>query len=271
MMSRKENTYAVPALEKGLDIVETLASARAPQSLTELARALRRTPSELFRMLNVLERRGFIAREPVSERYRLTLKLFELAHTHSPVDQLLKVALRPMYELAEKIRESCHLCVLHNSMLVVVAQAESPEPVRLSVEVGDRVAPLRTASGRVLAAFLPQEERKRFLDADATYAEMKRKERVRLAVELTRIRRDGFLLAASSRRSGLDVSCIVGNPSVGVTAALGVPFLPGTANSGKERSLIPAVQACAERITHALGLDSTGAKRRGKAVKGGRP
>jgi DNA-binding IclR family transcriptional regulator len=270
MKSRKENTYAVPALDKGLDVLEALALARAPQSLTELGRALRRTPSELFRMLNVLERRGFIAREPVSERYHLTLKLFELAHTHSPVDQLLKVALPPMYKLAEKIRESCHLCVLHNNMLVVVAQAESPEPVRLSVEVGDRVAPLRTASGRVLAAFLAREEREQFLAADATFAEMKEKEQVRLEAELGRIRKDGFLLVASSRRAGLDVSCIVGNASVGVTAALGVPFLPGTANSGKERSLIPAVQACAERITRALGFTPTGTKRRDKAARGGK-
>jgi DNA-binding IclR family transcriptional regulator len=268
MKSRKENAYAVPALEKGLDILEALAWARAPQSLTELARALQRTPSQLFRMLNVLERRGFIARDPVSERYRLTLKLFELAHTHSPVDHLLKVALQPMYELAEKIRESCHLCVLHNRMLVVVAQAESPEPVRLSVEVGDRVAPLRTASGRVLAAFLAPEELEQFLLADATYAEMKKKERVGLAAELGRIRKEGFLLAASSRRAGLDVSCIVGNATVGVTAALGVPFLPGTANSGKERSLIPAVQACAEHITRALGFTSTGSKPRSKAARG---
>jgi DNA-binding IclR family transcriptional regulator len=270
MKRRKENTYAVPALEKGLDILEALASARAPQSLTELARALRRTPSELFRMLNVLERRGFIARDPVSDRYHLTLKLFELAHTHSPVDQLLKVALPPMYELAEKIRESCHLCVLHNGMLVVVAQAESPEPVRLSVEVGDRVAPLRTASGRVLAAFLESSERARFLEADETYAGMSKKKRAGLAAELSKVRRDGSLLAASSRRAGLDVSCIVGNAGVGVTAALGVPFLPGAANSGKERALIPAVQACAMRITHALGLDSKGAKRRGRAVRGGK-
>ena len=141
-------------------------------------------------------------------------------------------------------------------MLVVVAQAESPEPVRLSVEVGDRVAPLRTCSGRVLAAFLDFAERERFLATDATWAEMTRRERSILVAELDRIRKDGYLLAASTRRAGLDVSCIVGNPSVGVTAALDVPFLPGAANSGRERKLIPAVRACAEKITHALGLTS---------------
>lgn len=255
MSVRKQQKYTVPGLDKGIDILEALAAARAPQSLTELAHRLRRTPSELFRMLNVLERRAFIARDPASERYHLTLKLYELAHTHSPVDELLRVGMMPMHDLANTIRESCHLSVLNGPMLVVVAQAQSPEPVRLSVEVGDRVAPLSAASGRVLAAFLDPAQQARLLDADSAYTT--KRERAALLAELARIRKDGYLLAASTRRAGLDLSCIIGNPQVGVTAALAVPFLPGSAKSGKERKLIPAVQACAARITTALGLTAT--------------
>jgi len=136
MNKKPSPTYFVPALEKGLDTLEALAVAKVPQSLTDLARTLNRTSSELFRMISVLEKRAYIARDPVSEGYHLTLKLYELAHTHSPVDQLLKAAALPMQELAETIQESCHLCVLNGPMLTVIAQAESPEPVRLSVEVG---------------------------------------------------------------------------------------------------------------------------------------
>jgi DNA-binding IclR family transcriptional regulator len=252
-----KSTYSVPALEKGLDVLEALASARVPQSLTMLARRLNRTPSELFRMMDTLERRSFIARDPVSDGYHLTLKLYELAHTHSPVEQLLKAAMAPMYELSEKIHESCHLCVLSGTMLVVVAQAESPEPVRLSVEVGDRIEPLRTASGRVLTAFLDTAARERLLTADSTYTMLSKKAQAALAMQFKRIRQDGYLLATSTRRTGLDLSCIVGNPNVGVMAALGVPFLPGSANDGKERDLIPAIQNCARSITAALGLSST--------------
>lgn len=251
MKPRRQPIYTVPALEKGLDILETLASAQAPHSLTQLARRLDRTPSELFRMLAVLESRSYIVRDPLSEGYSLTLKLYELAHTHSPVDHLLKAALIPMRELAAEVRESCHLCVLSGSMLLVIAQAESPEPVRLSVEVGDRVPPLLTASGRVLAAFLDPDSQQRLLNAEAS---LSKRERADLMTQLTDIRKRGHLLAASTRRSGLDLSCIVGNPGAGVLAALGVPFLPGSANDGRESKLIPVVQGCADRITAALGL-----------------
>lgn len=257
MKKRAEPKYFVPALEKGLDILEALSVAEVPQSLTALARTLDRTSSELFRMVAALERRSYIARDLVSDGYHLTLKMYELAHTHSPVDQLLKASAGPMRDLAETIHESCHLSVLSGPMLIVVAQAESPEPVRLSIEVGYRALPLKTASGRVLMSFLEAEKISRFLATDTTYKEMGRTDRTKLMAEIKRIREEGFLVAHSSRRTGLDISCIVGNPRIGVLAALGVPFLPGGFNHGKERQLVPVIQTFADQITAVLGLTTS--------------
>ncbi|MGI9071598.1 MAG: hypothetical protein ACR2JB_09865 [Bryobacteraceae bacterium] len=58
----------------------------------KFGRFLGRTSSELFRMIDALEKRSYIVRDPVSGGYRLTVKLYELAHTHSPVDELLRAA-----------------------------------------------------------------------------------------------------------------------------------------------------------------------------------
>ncbi len=246
--------YAVPALEKALDIIEALAVVHVPQSLADLSRTLKRTPSELFRMLNALERRAYIGRDAVSEGYSLTLKLYELAHTHSPVEHLLRAASVPMRELAESIRESCHLSILNGHYLTVIAQAESPEPVRLSVEVGFRVLPLTTASGKVLISTLDEAKLEEFIESDPTYEAISHAKRRALVAELHSIRRAGFLVAASTRRTGNDIACLVGNPQVGVAAALGVPVLPGGTNDGREKTLVPIVQKTARRITALLGL-----------------
>lgn len=260
MKKKAQPSYFVPALEKGLDILEALALAPTPQSLAELARNLNRTSSELFRMIDALEKRGYIGRDPVSGGYQLTLKVYGLAHTHTPVDRLLRAAELPMRQLADSIHESCHLSVLDRGDLLVVAQAESPEPVRLSVEVGYRVAPLDTVSGRLLVALMNPEDRERFLQLDRIYLAMPKKKRDELHAALKKIPNDEYHIAESARRTGLDVSCLIGDPRVGVTAALGVPFLAGGTNEGKERSLIPAVRKCADSITAALGL--AGAKDR---------
>lgn len=254
---KTKKKYSVPALDKALDILEALAVAQVPQSLADLSRALKRTPSELFRMLNTLERRAYIGRDAISDGYFLTLKLYELAHTHSPVEHLLRAAAVPMRELAESIHESCHLSVLHGHFLTVIAQAESPEPIRLSVEVGFRVLPLTTTSGKVLVSVLDEAELARFLESDPTHSDMSRAKRKALMADLDGIRRAGFLIAASTRRTGNDISCLVGSPHIGVVAALGVPLVPGGANEGKERELVPLVQKTARRITALLGLGSS--------------
>ncbi|HEX4169842.1 MAG TPA: IclR family transcriptional regulator C-terminal domain-containing protein [Bryobacteraceae bacterium] len=251
---RAQPSYFVPALEKGLDILEALANASIPQSLADLARTLNRTSSELFRMIDALEKRSYIFRDPVSGGYHLTLKLYELAHIHSPVDQLLRAADYPMRELSQNIHESCHLSLLSGSVLLVVAQAESSEPVRLSIEVGSRVAPLQTVSGKLLLAFLERDAQQRFLADDAVYAKLSGAGRKALHREFAIMRRDGWFMAESTRRIGLDISHIVGNPVVGVSAALGVPLLAGGANQGKEKSIIPALRQCAHQITDLLGV-----------------
>ncbi len=87
--------YTAPALEKGLDILELLAGEAGGISQTVIAQRLARTTTELFRMLAVLERRGYVMRE-LDGGYRLTLRLFELAHQHPPLKRLLTVALPAM-------------------------------------------------------------------------------------------------------------------------------------------------------------------------------
>ena len=87
--------YAVPAVEKALDVLELLSEQAVPMTQAQLCRALGREPGELFRMLSALEARGYLRRED-SGGYVLTLKLFELSRTHSPHEQLLRAAATPM-------------------------------------------------------------------------------------------------------------------------------------------------------------------------------
>jgi DNA-binding IclR family transcriptional regulator len=70
VMTRTEvaRRYPTPALEKGLDALELLASESEGLTKTEVARRLGRTVSEVFRMLVCLETRGYIARSGSDDR-----------------------------------------------------------------------------------------------------------------------------------------------------------------------------------------------------------
>ena len=252
---RTKSGYRAPALEKGLDILETLAAETRPQTLASLARTLGRTSSEIFRMVSLLEDRGYIRRDETSGTYRLSLKLYELAHTHSPFEALIRASRRPMRELSDAVSETCQLAVLRNGWLVTVAQEESAERVRLSVEVGSKAPALHTVSGRLLVAHLSPAASDEILEADQEFQGLSPRKQAALRRELKTISQAGFTIAKSESRAGEDIAVIVGNRAIEVTASLAIPCLAGGPNDGRASGLLNAMRACAERIETSLGLN----------------
>ncbi|HEX5482741.1 MAG TPA: IclR family transcriptional regulator [Terriglobia bacterium] len=255
MKNQIPQKYYVPALEKGLDILEVLASSPVPLSLSELARGLSRTSSELFRMLNALETRGYIEREPVSGKYGLTLRLYELAHTHSPVEKLLRTAAIPMRNLAESTRESCHISTLDSERLVVLAQEDSPEVFRFSVEVGATFSPVHTSSGRLLLAHLNEGEFRHFCEVSADYRSLSPPAKKKLAGKIEEIRQKGVSIARNEPVIGVrSYAVLVGNPAIDIMAALAVASLDIRGKKDNSGAIIEGLQRAAVEINRAIGL-----------------
>jgi DNA-binding IclR family transcriptional regulator len=253
-VSEEKTKYHVPALEKGLDILEFLSSVGVPQTQAEIARALNKNISELFRMLDCLEQRGYLLRDDAN-RYQLSLKLFELAHTHSPVDLLLRVAAEPMRELAKRFRASVHIGILQDFQLFILAQEESPEPIRISVEVGRKFPAIKTASGRLMLACLEQGELEQFFKQDPYYKGLSRKQQQHVQKQIEQSRVSRYVIAESDIIEGVqDISVLVGKPELGVVAALAVPVLVGKGQKVDVLPMLPHLQKGAEVITKKLGL-----------------
>jgi DNA-binding IclR family transcriptional regulator len=247
--------YSVPALDKALDLLETLAACTSPQPLSQLARLMDRTPSEVFRLLNCLQRRAYVVRDPVSGVYSLSLRLFELAHTHSPVEHILRVAAHPMRELADLVNESVHLSVVAHGHLVVLADVGSPYRIRFTHEVGARFSLVGTNSGRLLLAHLAPEALEHILRGDPEYASLDEAERDAFHAELSAIRRNRYAISASEERAGMkDIAVLAGNPAIGTTAALAIACLRNGKDKADANRLVAALWECAARITGELGL-----------------
>ena len=245
--------YRAPALEKGLDILEALSVATVPQTLTDLSKTLKRSPSELFRMITLLENRGYIVKD--NSGYYLSLKLYELAHTHSPVDHLLKAAQQPMRELALSLHESCHLSVLFRGELLVLVQEESPDKVRLSLEVGGRFSAAHTASGRLLLAHLSPSEQEAFFNTDREYLEMDAADKQWLESELAKIQEQGYSMSEDESHIGIrDFAALVGNPQIGTIAALTVTSLTLKRNRRQLNEVLDTLLATAHQITVNMGI-----------------
>ncbi|MEJ7669748.1 MAG: IclR family transcriptional regulator [Casimicrobiaceae bacterium] len=255
-----ETAYTAPALEKGLDILELLAGEDDGFTQVVIAQRLQRSPNEIFRMLAVLERRGYLLRR-ADGTYRASLRMFELAHRHPPLKRLLTVALPAMQELAQTTRQSTHLVIHYAQRVLVVAQVESPEPMGFSVRLGAHF-PFRPdrASSRVLSAFQPpavQDE----LIAELIANGSTRISAARVRAELTTIARKGFYMNASDTTAGVtDLCAPIFDHSEGAVAALTLPHLRQRDVSVTIPVAREALLATTRRISAGLGATTDGTR-----------
>lgn len=245
--------YAVPALDKALDILELLSHTRASMSQVDISRALGRNTSEIFRILTALEARAYIRRTQGGQ-YRLTLKMFELSRTHSPFEELLRVSAPLMRNLSETVQETCHLTALRDGEIVVLAQHESPNSTRLSIEVGSRHSPLSTTSGRLLLSSMEEEERTDFLSNYTEFDTLPKDVQSTMLTRVKSIAERGYEIADGERFvGGLDVGVLIGQPNSKTKAALVVATLQ-RADGPNTEQIIPALIEAGQRITELTGL-----------------
>ena len=148
--AQKPPDYAVPALDKAIDILELLADQSGGLSQGSIASSVGRSSSQIFRVLQRLEKRGWILRDRESGLYLLSTRMFDLAHRQPPLRALISAALPPMRNLSESVLQSCNLSVLDAERVRVVAQVESPAEFGFRVRVGAEFT-VDTPAGRVLS------------------------------------------------------------------------------------------------------------------------
>ncbi|MDN3587662.1 IclR family transcriptional regulator [Pedobacter aquatilis] len=253
-----ESKYQAPALDKGLDILEYLSAQSVPLSQTEIATGIEKTPNEIYRMLMSLESRGYILRDEVSGKYRLSLKLFYLSHRHSPMDELRKAAQFPLEELANTIRQSCHVSILYMNQVMVIIHAKSPGPIALSIEEGNLFPLPLTASGKVLLAYMPENERSTVLKNNAIFKKYPKPQQEDFLTSLTDIQQTGSYFKNSDSVSGVtDISVPIGIANNnGIIACLTISMLNAlNADKAIENDVIlEEAYKCVKKIEQRIGV-----------------
>lgn len=204
-------------------MLELLVAEAHPLTMSDICQRLRRSQGEMFRMVQVLQARGFLEQDDTGDGYYLTDKLFSMAMRQPPIQNLVEIALPRMRALAMQIGQSCHLVMHARGEIVVVARVESDELIGFSVRVGHRLSILQSVSGTVLFGFQPEEFRTRWLSMlPLETAEGDVEQFVAGADEA---RRQGFARAPSSFTTGVtDISAPVMRGDR-AAAALTVPFI----------------------------------------------
>lgn len=215
--------YRAPALDKGLEILELLATVDGGLSQAEIAKQLGRSPNELYRMLDTLVRRGYVERID-GDRYTLTLKMFGLAQLHAPTRRLVNFASPLMRQLAAETRQANQLVVFDRGYAVVVSQQEAPGYWGISIRVGSHISLTDTGSGHILLAYAAPERRQAMVNESPENAG------IMISPELSKrldvVRSQGFENMASVQTAGVfNLSAPVLAADGAAIAALTIPYI----------------------------------------------
>ena len=244
--------YSAPALEKGLDILEFLSEKARSYSLAQLAEEIGRTKGEIFRMLAVLEARGYVEREPDTDDYQVTDRLLRVGLRRPKYRALTETARAVMERFAAETRYPCHLAIASDEQIVVVSRAESPDLVGVTVRVGYRQPLLETGSGRCILAYMDEGQREHVIsilkrqhagiDVDALDAER----------EL--IRKKGSIVEESRIMEGVwDISCpILSTGNEEVVAAITTPYVRLVINQMSKDEVAARLREAAQEISEKL-------------------
>ena len=225
----QERLYSAPALEKGLDILECLATSDETLTTRALAERLGRSKNEIFRMVHVLLRRGYLKRMPGSEGLSLSGKLFGLGMRTPASRALVPAALPEMETFSETTGLSANLVVLHSGETVIAATTIGASNAGITLSLGYGKKAIEARSGLAILAYQAGAGGERLMrEAIAAVGGTAPPD---LEERLSAIRKDEAFIVASRDILGVnDVICPIRDDRGVALASILVPCLTLRAN-----------------------------------------
>ncbi|TAL15797.1 IclR family transcriptional regulator [bacterium] len=257
MGKREKNSYVIQAVASALQILEEFRGREPQIGLTDFANRLELHKNTAQRVLYTLESRGYVEQDRLTGNFRIGVRALELAHLYLRKTDILSMADVALAQIGEKCNETSYLGVLREGRAVYVSTIESTHPVRVVSRVGKSFPLHSSAIGKVLLAFRDREEAKGLIAKIEfeTFTPHTIKNADELAVELEKIRKQGYALSEQEYHDGIrGVAAPVYDHLGNVVAA--VSITGPVYRFGEERiksELLPLVMEAAAEMSRRLG------------------
>lgn len=246
-----EKTPTVPALERGLTILEAVAKSKNGFTFSQLARLLDFPKSSIHSLLVTFERLGYLQKLESSGRYVAGLNLIRIATVASHGITLRQKAGPLLCELTQRTGLTAHIAILENNEALLVAKVEPSGIMPVATWVGKRIDYHCTSLGKALIAWRREEEinelvmeRRMLRHNENTISSL-----ARLKQELMRTRQAGY--AVDDEEEELGMRC-VGAPVLGLSGeVLAAVSISGTVEQIRTEDL-PRMGALVQDAAHEM-------------------
>ncbi len=261
------------AVVKTMNILESLSRERS-LGVTELANKVtgpsgnaRMHKSTVYRFLSSLKELGYVAQDPDTEQYSMTLKLFEIGMAVRERLELWREAQPVIKRIAQATGETIHLATLDEDRLVYLGKIESSKTLRVSMmsRVGQSAPAYCTGLGKTLLSYVPGQRVTEILKMEKMVPFTRKTITTRRALdkELEAIRRRGYGIDDEEHEAGVRcVAAPIRDHQANVIAALSIS-VPSVRLAYKDLPRFGRiVTQAADEISGRLGYGKSARKRR---------
>ncbi len=153
------------AVGKATLILEAIVSNSQPANIADLASKLGMPRQTVHRVLGQLSELGLVRRDIARERFFVGSRLRAMSLSVlalSPTDAMANLVLR---NLVDEVHETCNVGMLDGDKVVYLNRVECDWPLRVQLRPGSRVPAYCTAIGKLLLAYMPEQEQQVLIDS----------------------------------------------------------------------------------------------------------
>jgi DNA-binding IclR family transcriptional regulator len=155
-MSEIEDRNGVQSVEIAARILAAMAEAGTALPLKEIARRTGLSPGKVHRYLVSLSRCELVRQESDTSRYAIGPASIAVGLSGLRSINVVRCASDMLPEIRDKVGETAVLAIWTRSGPVIVQLEESSRQIYMNVRVGSILPLLRSAVGRVFAAYMPR-------------------------------------------------------------------------------------------------------------------
>ena len=244
---------AVRSVDRAAALLISLGEWDGEVGVTELARSLGLHKSTASRLLATLHKRGLVAQDRDSGKYRLGLAVVRLGSQAEKALDLRALALPSLQTLSRHVKETATLGTLDGDRVITIAWADGSG---MSRDRTGRDLPLHaTAPGKVLLSSRPEREVIRLSEIGLTPYTPHTIVRVDLLLEeLARVRKRGFATAFGENEPTVNAVAVpVYDHRSTVVAALEVRASGNRIQPSRLPELLANIRDAAAVITESIG------------------
>ena len=218
-MAAVMKTPSVPALERGLRILECIAASKTGLTFSQIAKGMSIPKSSIHSLLITFEREGYLHRSELTGRYICGLKLVHIANSAVEGVALLERAGNLLRALANRTGLTVHMGMWERNEVAFIAKVDPFSHHKVATWVGKRIDFHCTSLGKCLVAYLPEAELDRLIQECGLlrHNENTIASGVKLRQELAKVRKSGY--AIDDEEEEIGIRCI-GTPVFGANGAV---------------------------------------------------